>query len=95
MADQQRASTPVRQTDTAALSQVDAKAKDFARPATIETESAALAEWSAADNETIDAQRQAGNLDEKDEALLQEGSVAEKQHLDRAKGLEALAQCLI
>jgi hypothetical protein len=92
---QQRASSFVRQSDTAALSQVDQKAKDYAKPATIETESKALEEWAAADNELVESQRQAGNLDETDEALLKEGAVTEKQHLDRAKGLEALAQCLL
>jgi hypothetical protein len=91
----QRNSSPVQPSDTAALSAADVKAKDYAKPATIETESKALSEWAASDSELVDGQRQAGNLDEKDETLLEQGGVAEKQHLDRANGLEALAQCLI
>lgn len=92
---QQVASTATRPSDTAALSAADAKAKNYAQPATVETESKALAEWTEADTQSVDAQRAAGNLDEADEALLKEGSVAEKQHLDRAKATEALAQCLL
>jgi hypothetical protein len=92
---QQRASTPVRQSDTAALSQADQRAKDFARPATIENESKALEEWAAADTEALEAQRAAGKLDEADEALLKNGAEIEKEHLGRAKAMEVLAQCLI
>jgi hypothetical protein len=92
---QQRASTPVRPSETAALAEADAKAKDYAKPATVETESKALEEWSANDAELVDAQRAAGNLDPADEALLKDGAEIEKQHLDRAKTMEALGQCLI
>jgi hypothetical protein len=92
---QQATATPVRQSETAALSQADAKAKDFARPATIESESKALQEWSANDTDLVNQQREAGNLDEADEALLKNGDAVEQQHQNRAKAMEALGQCLI
>ena len=78
---QQQTST-ARPSEIAALSAADAKAKDFARPATIESESKALADWAANDTELVNQQRAAGNLDEADEALLKEGDATEQTHLN-------------
>lgn len=92
---QQASATSARPTELAALSSVDAKARDFARPATVETESQALRDWTANDTDLVNQQRSAGNLDETDEALLKDGDAVEQTHLNRAKALEALGQCLI